>query len=78
MILKQLLPRLLVNEQFTNVLDKTNDNENENMNNNLNNFITQLNNYTLNQQKINTTTLIVWVISLVLLLTLGVWLWNIF
>ena len=29
MILKQLLPRLLVNEQFTNVLDKTNDNENK-------------------------------------------------
>ena len=74
MILKRILPRLLVNEQFTNVLDKKNDNENEN--NNLNNFITQLNNYTLNQQKLNTTTLIVWVISLVLLLTLGVWLWN--
>ena len=76
LIISSIIGSLLVNEQFTNVLDNTNDNENENKSNNLNNFITQLNNYTLNQQKLNTTTLIVWVISLVLLLTLGVWLWN--
>ena len=93
MFLKNILPRLIVNEHFANNLannseiinneNVNNQNQNQNnlvsniANNTLNeNIVTSLANNAINQKKLDMVTVMVWVISLVLLLTLGVWLWN--
>ena len=78
MFLKQIIPKLIVRERFTNNEDET-DNQVNNSNKNSNlvsNIVNNLNKGKIDQEKVEMVSLIVWIISLVLVLTLGVWLWN--
>ena len=69
MFLKNTLPRVLVNETFSNKKENFDNNES-------NDLLDQLNLYASNQRQVDLVSTIVWVISLILVLTLGVWLWN--
>ena len=76
MALKNLISRYIVNRKNKNnskPSSLSSDLKKEKFENDSNVIIS---NYEINQEELNTINLIVWVVSLVLLLTLGVWLWN--
>lgn len=71
MFLKRIIPKLIVRERFTNNQEENNKEVKDS--NVISNLVNNLNQQTIDQEKVE---LIVWIISLVLVLTLGVWLWN--